>query len=398
VRAPDEPTHRLALLQIACDNEYRASYVVDALRLADLSQLRPSLENGAILKLFHGVSADARVLATRGLYARHILDLEAVSRSIFGPRESSLQAMLQRACGIRLDKTLQRADWSRRPLTPAMIAYAARDAEMTYVLYGWLKTQAPWAVTAHELPASPAPPLVAEWVRTALEAPRMRSAEQTLAEAGLSHDTATQEHDLAQALAAVAYPSQRTRLLRLIGDLELTALAPLVRPYLAAQAAEERAGAARALGRLRDWQSQQEIAALLRDAVHDVRLAAQIALDVMKRGPAQSSPHGERATPRQNAHLTHPSPQGARSGPHAGPRTWVVTGETTGAEAADANDWRATLRQHFGAGGQDFDAQTRTPGAETPAIEPDAALEADSEVSEADEMSDAHDEGLADEE
>ena len=38
--------------------------------------------------------------------------------------------MLQRAFHYRLDKSLQRTDWTRRPLPPAMVAYAARDAEM----------------------------------------------------------------------------------------------------------------------------------------------------------------------------------------------------------------------------------------------------------------------------
>jgi len=376
VRSPDGPTHRLALLQLAIDNDFRASYVVDALRLADLSQLLPPLENGVILKLFHGISADARVLATRGLYARHILDLEAVSRSIFGQRESSLQAMLQRACGIRLDKSFQRADWGRRPLTPAMIAYAARDAEMTYVLYGWLKTQYPWAVAAHELPASPAPPPVAAWLVPVLEAPRMRAVELTLAEAGLSRDTATQERDLAGALAAVATPSQRTRLMRLISDLELAGLAPQLRLYLAAPAAEERAGAARALGRLRDWQSQQSLEALLLDPVYDVRQAAVIALDLMKTGPSQPGPRRERPmhVAREGA-LRSPG-SGGVPGSHGGPRTWVVEGASTVAEVADANDWRASLRQRFSIGESSGGAESPTtdqPADETPDADTDAA-------------------------
>ncbi len=353
-RAHEDPTHRLALLQLAIDNEFRASYVVDALRLADLSRLQPPLENGTILKLFHGISADARVLATRGLYARHILDLEAVSRSIFGQRESGLRAMLQRACGIRLDKSFQRADWGRRPLTPAMIAYAAHDAEMTYVLYGWLKTHYPWAVAAHEVPTSPVPPPVAQWIVPVLEAPRMRAAELTLAEAGLSRDTATQERDLSLALAAVTSPGQRTRLMRLISDLELPGLAPQLRPYLAALAAEERAGAARALGRLRDWQSQQTLEALLHDPVHEVRQATLIALDVMKMGPAQPGPRRERtaSAAREGSH--------GAPGTHGGPRTWVVEGASTVAEVADANDWRASLRQRFSIGESGGDAETRT--------------------------------------
>jgi ribonuclease D len=38
-----------------------------------------------------------------------------------------LSALLEKYFGIRLSKELQRADWSERPLTEAMIAYAAAD-------------------------------------------------------------------------------------------------------------------------------------------------------------------------------------------------------------------------------------------------------------------------------
>ena len=149
MRGPDEPAHRLSLLQLAADDDYDTAYVIDALRLNDLTPLEPLFTDHGILKLFHGIGADARVLSTRGLVAENTLDLEAVSRSIFGQRESGLQAMLQRACGIRLDKSWQRADWSKRPLNPAMIAYAARDAETTFALYGWLTMHYSWAVALH---------------------------------------------------------------------------------------------------------------------------------------------------------------------------------------------------------------------------------------------------------
>ncbi len=364
VRAAGEPTQRLALLQFAIDDGYEASYVVDALRLADLSRLQPSLENGAILKLFHGVSADARALATRDLYARHILDLEAVSRSIFGQRESGLQTMLQRACGIRLDKTFQRADWGRRPLTPAMIAYAAHDAEMTYVLFGWLTTHYPWAVVAHELPADPAPPAVAEWILPALESPQMRSVELALAESVPSGETGAQERDLTQALSAVTYPSHRARVLRLIGELELASLAPIVRPYLAGLTTEERAGAARTLGRLRDWQSQPALEALLGDPVHDVRQAAETALELLKHGPPKPVSRHERLDAAARDGSLGGSHGGAR-GARAGPRTWVVEGGGTRPGAAhdtddleDPHDWRTALRRRFGVGVSDREDQS----------------------------------------
>jgi hypothetical protein len=332
VRSPSDPTHRLALLQLAIDNNYRASYVVDALRLNDLSPLQPALKNGAILKLFHGISADARVLATRGLYAHHTLDLEAVSRSIFGQRESGLQAMLQRACGVRLDKSLQRSNWARRPLTPAMVAYAARDAEMTYALYGWLSAHYPWAVALQETPAAPTPTPIAAWISPILESGRLGPVEQALADAGLMRDFETQARDLRQALAAVPHPHQRVRVMRLITDLDLVRLAPDLRPYLTARAAEERAGAARALGRLRDWQSQEALQALLEDPVEDVRLAAQIALEFMKGSSAPA--------PRRDSRLA--------SGGALGPRTWIVEGGSEPDVAPEPDDWRAALRARFG--------------------------------------------------
>lgn len=207
-RTPEDPAHRLTLLQFALDNDYRVSYVVDALRLGDLSPLAAPLERASLLKLFHGMSSDVRVLASRGLEARHTLDLEAVSRSLFGQRESGLQAMLARAASIHMDKSLQRSDWSRRPLTPAMVAYAARDAEMTYALYGWLSANYPRAIATYETLADEPPPEVAAWIRPYLDTGRGRPVEYALLEAGIEDDRETQARDLRQALGAALRPNR----------------------------------------------------------------------------------------------------------------------------------------------------------------------------------------------
>ena len=328
VREPDGPGHRMAVLQLAIDNDYAESYVVDALRLADLSPLRESFERADLLKLFHGIGADARVLAMRGLVAANTLDLEAVSRSIFGQRESSLQSMLQRACNVRLDKSFQRADWARRPMTPAMVAYAARDAEMTLALYDWLRRHYAWAVAIHLTPADAAPPDIAPWIEPFLERRQPAPLAQTLAEAGLARDVATQTSDLRQALQANLLPGRRARVMRLIGDLELTPLADELRPYLRALPVEERAGAARALGRLRDAASLNDIQALTDDPVDDVRQAARMALESV-RSPAPANPHRAVRT---------------------SPGKWVVgEAEDDSSGSQGGNDWRAQLQARFGA-------------------------------------------------
>lgn len=323
-RGPDDPSHRLALLQLATTPAGEGAFVVDALRIADLSPLERPFGDPRILKLFHGIGADARVLATRGLVARHTLDLEAVSRSIFGQRESGLQTMLLRACGVRLDKSLQRSDWTRRPLTPAMLAYAARDAEMTLVLYTWLAAHYPWAIELHELAADELPPPVAAWVQPFLSGSRPQRAEWAVAAAGLEGDTAMQAADLRAALAAVRRPPQRARVARLASDLELSALAPDLHPLLHAPAAEERATAARALGRLRDQHAEAVLRTLLNDPVSDVREAAQTALD-----------HVSGKVPPRPVSRAHQSAAG----------TWTV-GDGDDATAPAAG-WQAALRAHF---------------------------------------------------
>jgi len=332
-RGPDDPAHRLSLLQIALDHP-RASYVVDALRIADLGPLAAPLGNAGILKLFHGIGADARVLASRGLVARNTLDLEAVSRSIFGQRESGLQAMLQRASGVRLDKSLQRADWSRRPLTSAMIAYAARDAEMTFVLYAWLAAHYPAAVALHRSPAEEPLPAVAAWILPYLEGARPRPVVLAVAEAGLGADAPAQQRALGEALGAVRHPPQRARVMRLITDLELVGLAPDLRPYLTSAASEERAGAARALGRLHDIGAVELIAPLLADPVQDVRQAAALALELLHGTPPP--PH-----PPFRPHTGGPSGPG-------GPVRWTSGGESGDTPDDDGAGWRSKLRARFG--------------------------------------------------
>lgn len=324
-RLPEDPAHRLTLLQFALDNDYRVSYVVDALRLNDLSPLQEPLERAGILKLFHGMSSDIRVLASRGLVARHTLDLEAVSRSLFGQRESGLQAMLRRATGEQLDKSLQRADWSRRPLTPAMVAYAARDAEVTYVLYRWFMDHYPHAMRSFEVAADEPPAQVATWLRPYLDSGRGRPIDIALAEVGLDNDIAAQIDTLRQALGVELRPNQRSRVMRLITDLELRELAPELRTYLASSASEERAGAVRALGRLRVFAAKDAIRDLLADPVQDVRQAAQTALGFLEGG----------VTPRTNL----------RSERRNGHRVWS-TGQRE-EEAAPAEAWRTALRERF---------------------------------------------------
>src|SRR5207249_2506509 len=50
-----------------------------------------------------------------------------IAAQLAGERAVGLAALLDKYLGVRLSKEHQKADWSRRPLPPAMLEYAAAD-------------------------------------------------------------------------------------------------------------------------------------------------------------------------------------------------------------------------------------------------------------------------------
>lgn len=320
----DGATHapRLALLQLAIDQH---CFVVDALRLHDLSPLSQVIGQPSIAVLLHGAGADLRVMAERGLDVVCYYDSEATCRSIFGQHESSLAAMLKRAFGVHLDKSLQRTDWMRRPLPPAMIAYAARDAEGTLALYHWLDQHYHAILQLHRHSIDESEP-IAVWIEPFLRGNAPYSPEMAVADAkarGTIANKAQIVTDSRDALALVSHPMQRNRLLRLIADLSLNQLIEDIVPLLQAETSDERAGAVRALGRMNVKEQEPAIRQLLQDPVHDVRKAAQTAL----RNLATKGTRPQQALPSRNAD---------------GSRRWIV--ESVNQPPSEDDGWKARLR------------------------------------------------------
>ena len=316
---------RLAILQLAVP---QTCFIVDTLRLHDLSPLAAVVEDAKYSILLHGAGADLRVMADRGLEVAHYYDLEATSRSIFGQHESSLAAMLNRAFNYRLDKSLQRTDWTRRPLPPAMVAYAARDAEVTLALYYWLDQYYHDILTLHEHTAQRDE--VAAWIEPFLDGTAQLSADMAVAEAkqqGQITQKTQVASDCRAALQLIKRPIQRNRLLRLIADLSLPQLAPDIVPLLRSPASDERSSALRALGRLGVKSVKDSILPLLEDPVDDVRKAAQTAL-------------------RNLNDKENPVKQASPTTAVDGTRTWTVgqAGEGDTASTMDDDPWKARLR------------------------------------------------------
>ncbi len=105
----------------------RTTAVIDPLALADFAPLGSLLADATVEKVFHDADYDLRTLdRDYGFRARHLFDTR-IAAQLSGEPAIGLAALLEKYLGVRLTKAHQRADWSQRPLTPAMLAYAADD-------------------------------------------------------------------------------------------------------------------------------------------------------------------------------------------------------------------------------------------------------------------------------
>jgi hypothetical protein len=167
----DRQIERVSLIQVAFrEGAQLRVAVIDALAGLDLEYLRPCLESSRVTKAIHNAAYDATRLARHyRIRASPIHDTMLAARRS-GEKRYSLQAQAEAHLGFRPEKSEQRGDWSRRPLSHKQLRYAALDAACALLLYesqiarglsaGYqLREQTPSAQTSLPLsePARPAP-------------------------------------------------------------------------------------------------------------------------------------------------------------------------------------------------------------------------------------------------
>ncbi|MEX0692190.1 MAG: HRDC domain-containing protein [Gemmatimonadales bacterium] len=115
---------RVYLVQASSDDE---TAIVDPLAVRDLSALGALLANPAVEVIFHDADYDLRMLdRDYGFRARNVWDTR-IAAQLAGEKAFGLGSLLEKYYGLKLSKAYQRADWSERPLTEGMLAYAAAD-------------------------------------------------------------------------------------------------------------------------------------------------------------------------------------------------------------------------------------------------------------------------------
>jgi ribonuclease D len=134
--------------------------VVDVIKSPDLAPLRALLATPGIEAVFHDADYDLRLLDRDHKIGITALFDTRIAAQLLGEPGIGLAALLEKYAGVTLDKKFQRADWSRRPMEPGMLEYAAADTHFLLALRDTLEKQLrdlgrlPWAQEEFTLAAN----------------------------------------------------------------------------------------------------------------------------------------------------------------------------------------------------------------------------------------------------
>jgi ribonuclease D len=113
---------KLCLIQISVPT---GDFLIDPLARLDLAPLWQTLAGRELM--FHGADYDLRLLRRGpGFVPTRVFDTMLAARLV-GINQFSLGNLVERFLGIKLEKGSQKANWSLRPLSPRMLAYAVND-------------------------------------------------------------------------------------------------------------------------------------------------------------------------------------------------------------------------------------------------------------------------------
>jgi len=116
---------KICLIQMATEQQ---TFIIDPLKIPNMSLIKPLFENRRIKKVFHGADYDVRsIFRDFKIEINNLFDTELASR-FMGVHHTSLESVLNSRFDVVLDKRYQKKDWSQRPLPEHMVTYAASDA------------------------------------------------------------------------------------------------------------------------------------------------------------------------------------------------------------------------------------------------------------------------------
>jgi len=115
---------KVCLVQITAEDR---DYLVDPLTGLDISPLGRILADPARTKVFHDGEYDILILKRDHGFEFGCLFDTRVAAAALGEESPGLASVLRAHFGIELDKSLQRSNWSHRPLSREQVRYARLD-------------------------------------------------------------------------------------------------------------------------------------------------------------------------------------------------------------------------------------------------------------------------------
>lgn len=117
------------------------TWLVDPLTIHQMDPLGEALADDAIEWVIHDADYDLRMLKKMwGFRVTRVFDT-LVAAELLNEPELGLAANLKKHFGVELDKKYQKADWSKRPLSAPMLAYAAKDTAHLIALRDLMKAE-----------------------------------------------------------------------------------------------------------------------------------------------------------------------------------------------------------------------------------------------------------------
>jgi ribonuclease D len=131
-----ENRSHVSLIQIAA--RARDVLVFDALSV-EMEILRPLIDSPTVTMAAHNARFDEGMLVGAGFRPAAFVDTLRLARTALRLPSYSLASVTAHLFGIELDKSFQKSNWRRRPLTRAQLEYAAMDAHITLRVYDELR-------------------------------------------------------------------------------------------------------------------------------------------------------------------------------------------------------------------------------------------------------------------
>jgi len=146
-----EYQEKICLIQFSTNDK---DYLVDTIKLKDISPLNEIFSSQEIEKIFHAAEYDLMCLKRDFHFEfKNIFDTMIASR-ILGFQSIGLQSLLKDYFNIDVEKKYQRANWGKRPIPNEMLQYAQGDTHylinLRKILIEKLKIENKWELATED--------------------------------------------------------------------------------------------------------------------------------------------------------------------------------------------------------------------------------------------------------